>query len=186
MALTDEVSEIATAAGRYADADEVVAAVLVAEPSPGERTYLCAFDGPSGRSWLALDEAARPVTARKRLREAISIAAMCEVAEESAGGGDLEELRAQLLTLRLTEHPAGIEEAETAALELEAVIGAPPRVASPAYLESLGEATRRLEHALGENAGSSFAAAMRGALGAVEELTKVVEGDYRLPLDGSS
>ena len=52
----------------------------------------------------------------------------------------------------MTEQPDGIEEAEEAALALERAIGAPPRVASPAYLDAVGAATRRLELALGEPA----------------------------------
>ena len=69
---------------------------------------------------------------------------------ELAGGGDLDELRARLAQVRMTEQPPGIEEAEEAALELERVIGAPPRVASPAYLDEVGAATLALERALGE------------------------------------
>ena len=81
--------------------------------------------------------AGRRATGRSCAR-AVSIAALCELAEEAAGGGKLEELRAQLLSLRLTEHPEGIEEAEEAALELERTIGAPPRLATPAYLDAVG------------------------------------------------
>jgi len=59
--------------------------VLAIEPSLGERLYLCAFtDADSAKSWLALDDDASPVSSRKRVRDAASIAAMCEIAEESA------------------------------------------------------------------------------------------------------
>jgi hypothetical protein len=108
---------------------------------------------------------------------------MCELAEESAGGGDLSDLRGRLLSLRLTENPSGIDEAEEAALALEAAVGSPPRVASAAYLDAVGTATRRLERALGEG-GSPFAEAMRQATGAVEELTRDVEARYKRPLAG--
>ena len=113
------------------------------------------------------------------MREAASIAAQCELAEETAGGGDLDELRRQLVTLRLTEAPSGIEEAEDAALALERTIGAPPRVASPSYLDAVGAATRRLELALGEAGPSAFARAMEHASAAVAELAADVEQHYK-------
>ena len=46
------------------------------------------------------------------VKDAVSIAALCEIAEESAVGGDLDELLSQLVALRLTENPEGIDEAE--------------------------------------------------------------------------
>jgi hypothetical protein len=83
--LDRELEDVAVAAAAFAAADEEVAAIVPAEPSPNRRTYLCAFDGPDGRTWLALDSAGSPVTNRDRVRESISIAAACEVAEESSG-----------------------------------------------------------------------------------------------------
>jgi hypothetical protein len=84
MALSDELEEIAGIAGRYATDGEHVAAILATEPRSGERVYLCAFDGPAGRTWLALTADGNPVESRDRLRDAISIAAVVELAEESA------------------------------------------------------------------------------------------------------
>jgi hypothetical protein len=181
----DDLDRIAAAAARFAADGEQLAAVLTAEPAPARRVYLCAFArGEDDRSWLALDEDGEPLRARAAVRDAVSIAALCELAEEHAGGGDLQELRAQLATLRLTEAPVGIEAAEEAALELERAVGSPPQVASPARLDAIGAATRRLEHALGEDAASPFAEAMKLAIGAVEALTAEVEGAYKLELDG--
>jgi hypothetical protein len=182
VALSDDLEQLAAAAVAFADADEELGGVLAAEPSPGARVYVCAYEGPRGRSWLALDDDGRPLESRAAVREAVSIAAMCELAAESAGGGDLEELRAQLLTLRMRERPAGIEEAEEAALELERVVGLPPRLASPTYLDTVGAATRRLEAALGENTGSPFTQAMKSAMAAVDELTTEVERTYKRSL----
>jgi hypothetical protein len=180
--LSERLSAIADAAVRFAASGERVDAVLVAEAVPGERVYLCAFEGEEGRTWLALDEDGQPVTSRNRVREAVSIAAMCELAEEQAGGGELEELRRQLATVRLTENPPGIDEAESAALELERTLGSTPRVATPRYLDEVGAATRRLERALGDSGNSPFAVAMQQALPSVEELAKEVESQYKLPL----
>ncbi|HSS72850.1 MAG TPA: hypothetical protein VLK53_04720 [Gaiellaceae bacterium] len=112
----------------------------------------------------------------------MSIAALCELAEEAAGGGRLEELRAQLLSLRLTENPEGIEEAEEAALDLERTIGAPPRLATPAHLDAVGAATRRLERALGEDMSSPFGEMMKQAIAVVTELETDVLGGYKLEL----
>ena len=49
----------------------------------------------------------------------------CASSLTRAGGGRLDELRDRLMTIRLTESPDGIEEAEEAALALQQVIGAP-------------------------------------------------------------
>ena len=108
--------------------------------------------------------ARRAGPARRRARgssaAAVSIAALCELAEESAGGGKLEELRRELVALRVTERPEGIEEAETAALALEQTILPPPRLATAEYLDAVGAAVRRLELALGDSMASPFAEAM--------------------------
>jgi hypothetical protein len=181
VGLADDLARAAEAAAAFAEGDVRVEAVLAAEPD-GARIYLCALGGGDGtRSWIALDDAGVPVTSRARLREAISIAALCEIAGDTAGGGRLEELRQRLVALRLTENPPGIDEAEEAAFALEVVIGAPPRLATPAFLDDVGLATRRLEVALGEGS-SPFGRAMASALATVEALTQEVESTYKLGL----
>jgi hypothetical protein len=94
---------------------------------------------------------------------------MCELAEDFASGG-LDQVRAER-----------IEEAAEAALALERVLGAPPRVAAPAFLDEVGIATLELERALGE-VSSPFSEAIRGASGAVDEFAKEVERDYLVGL----
>ena len=139
MGLAEDVERIAAAASSRADADERVAAILPVAPADGERIYLCAFEGLGGaQSWLALDERGAPVTDRTRVRDAASIAALVEIAEESAGVST---------------------EAE-------------PRVASAAYLDSLG-ANGHTQEVVGS---------LQGALPAVEELTRDVELHYKLEL----
>src|SRR5918911_4438116 len=160
MGLREDVERAAELAGSFAGPGESLAGVLPTEPAPGRRVYLCAFAEETGRrTWLALDGDGAPIASRASVREAASIAALCELAADTAGGGDLEELRSHLAGLRLTESPPGIDEAEEAALALERAIAAPPRLATPTYLDSVGLATRPLEQALGDNGASPFAAA---------------------------
>ncbi len=176
MTLAGELERIAEKTG--ADA------VLAAEPHAGERIYVCAFEeADGGRTWLAVERDAEPISERQRVRDAVSIVALCELAEEIAAGGDLDELRSQLAALRMTEDPAGIEEAEEAALALQRALGAPPMLATPARLDEIGAATRTLEAALGGvMQGSPFAAAMKGASEVVETLFADVADSYRIPL----
>lgn len=182
VALRDDLERIGGVVAAFAEADEELSGILAAEPGEGRRVYVCAYEGTRGRTWLVVDADARPLTSRAAVREAVSIAALCEVAAETAGGGDVAELRAQLLALRVREDPPGIDEAETAALELERAIGEPPRLASAAYLDAVGAATRKLERALGDVAQSPFTEAMRAASGAVDELRSEVERAYKREL----
>ena len=139
--------------------------MLPAEPAPGARVYVVRVRRAptASRSWLALDDGGargHRSTGRPRCR-------LRRGALRGRGGaaalGDLDELRAQLVALRLTEAPPGIEEAEAAAAELQRTIGAPPQLASPARLDAIGAAVRRLELALDPRAPSPFAAAMQAA-----------------------
>jgi hypothetical protein len=107
---------------------------------------------------------------------------MCEVAEETAGGGSLPELRAQLAMLRETEAPDGIEDAEQAVAALEQTVGGELRVASPAYLDEIGVATRKLELALGAQGGSPFSEAMKAAGLTIDGLAADIEEHYKLEL----
>jgi hypothetical protein len=176
MALAEELERIAEIAG--------ATAVLAAEAQPGERIYVCAFDDEgTARTWLAFGSDGQPVSERRRVRDAVAILALCELAAETAAGGDLDDLRSQLAALRLTENPPGIDEAGEAALELQQVLGVPPVLATPARLDEIGAATRRLEIALGGAVqGSPFAAAMKGASEVVDALQREVEGSYRIDL----
>ena len=139
MALSDDVSRIASAATGYAGPGEQIAAVIPVEAQAGERVYLCAFMGEDGtQSWLALDDDGVPVTSRRRVRDAASAAALYEVAEET---GHL---------------PAEPE----------------PRVASLRQLDLVGA----------QSGAGELAAAIQGALPAVDELTRDVEAHYKLEL----
>jgi hypothetical protein len=177
MALVEDLERIAVAATTHGE----VAGVLAAEPSWGRRLYLVALGTDGQRRWLVLDDDAQPIERRDDVRDTASIVAMCELAGDLAGGGDLEALRSQLTQVRMVEQPPGIEEAEEAALALERVIGAPPRVATPAYLDEVGVATLALERALGELS-SPFSTAIRSATGVVDEFVQDVERGYLVEL----
>ncbi|MDQ2981873.1 MAG: hypothetical protein M3R26_06095 [Actinomycetota bacterium] len=139
MSLSEDVGRIAEAAVRYAAPGEELAAVLPVEPASGERVYLCAFSQADGaQGWLALDDRGSPLTNRTLIRDAASIAALVEIAEESAA----------------------------------VQIGDEPRLASPAYLDSLGSA-----------ANGGVAGALQGALPAIDELTRDLELNYKLELE---
>ena len=177
MALAEDLERTAAAAAPLGR----VVAVIAAEPASTRRLYLVALDVAETRRWAVLDDAGAVVARREEVRDTASIVAMCELAEDLAGGGDLEQLRAQLAQVRIVEQPPGIEAAEDAARALEHVIGAPPRVATPAFLDEVGAATIRLEQALGE-VSSPFSDAIRGATGAVDEFVREVERDYAVDL----
>lgn len=182
MTLEEELSAAGEAAQEHAGDGEELVAVIPAEPGSGSRVFLCAYDRDGERSWLALDAAGIPIADRVLVRDAVAIAAMVELAEESAGGGDVGELRARLVELRLTDNPEGIEEAEVAAAELQEAIKPPPRVASVPYLDELGLAAAKLEQSLGQVGGSPFAEAMKTGIAASDELADDVESRYKAPL----
>ena len=179
VGLEEEIAAAAEAATAHAANGEDLEGVVPAEPAAGARVYLCAYRSGEEQTWLALDSQHRPVVDRALVREAVSIAAMCELAEESAGGGELGELRARLVELRLTDAPEGIEEAEVAAADLQETIRPAPRLASVDYLDAIGLAAARLEQTLGEAGGSPFAEAMKSGMPAADELAAEVIRSYK-------
>jgi hypothetical protein len=183
MSLAADLERIAAAAVVHGDG-KPLSGVLATEPAPEARVYVCAFGADSGeRAWIALDDAGEPVRSRRIARDAVSIAALCEVAEEAAFPGDLDELRSQLVALRISEAPEGIEEADDAALALQRVIGVPPQLASPQRLDEIGLAARRLERALDPTAPSPFTDLMRSAVEVADTLWRDVEAGYLQPFE---
>jgi hypothetical protein len=183
VTLSDDLAAIAAAASSFAAPSERVSGIVAAEPLGSGRVYLCAYESADGHVWLALDAEGRPVRSKRVVHDAASLAALCEVAEESAGGGELAELRATLADLREREAPEGIEDAEAAALALEQTLQPAPRLATAEYLDAIGAAARKLELSLGDASASPFAAALQQAVTAVEELAAEVERRYKGPLE---
>jgi hypothetical protein len=183
MSLADELERAAELVLALAEPGAGVSGVLATEAEPGRRVYLCSLDGSDGtRGWLAVRDDGSAVAARADVRAAVSIAALCEVALESAGGGDLDGLIASLADLRAREAPEGIEDAEAAAVALREIVGEPPQLATPARLDEIGAGARRLERELDPGGASPFAAALKAAQAAVQELQREVEAGYLVDL----
>ena len=85
MPLEQDLRRIAERAAVYAEEGEDVAGIVPAEPASGFRLYVCAYGSEDATSWLVLDATGVPVADRELVRDAVSIAALCEVAEEAAG-----------------------------------------------------------------------------------------------------
>jgi len=85
VALEQDLRRIAERAAVYAEEGEDVAGIVPAEPASGFRLYVCAYGSESATGWLVLDATGVPVADRELVRDAVSIAALCEVAEEAAG-----------------------------------------------------------------------------------------------------
>jgi hypothetical protein len=183
VGLGEELERVAELVTVQMGSDAVVSGILATEADPGARVYLCSLDEADGtRSWLAVDGRASPIVERATVRAAASIAAICEIAADSAGGGDVDALVASLADLREREAPEGIEDAEHAARALRAVLGDPPQLATPKRLDEIGAAARRLEQELDPGGPSPFASALKSSQGAVSELQREIEAGYRVDL----
>ena len=115
MALENDLRRIAETAARFASDGEEVAGIVPAEPASGIRVYVCAYADGEATSWLVFDATAVPVQDVQLVRDAVSIAALCELAEE-ATGAETEEAR--------VASPALLDElGATGGAEVAAVVG---------------------------------------------------------------
>ena len=182
MPLSGDLERIAEAAATFAAPDERVSGVVAAEPLGAARLYLCAYESGDRHAWLALDDDGRPVASRRLVREATSLAALCELAEETAGGAISARCAPGSRSFARPRRRTGSRRPRRRRPRSSDAIEPPPRVATTAYLDALGVAARRLEQALGEENGSPFAVALQQALPAIEELAAEVERTYKGPL----
>jgi hypothetical protein len=90
MSLDHELRRIAEVAVTYCRDGEELAGIVPAEPAVGVRLYVCAYRDGEETSWLVLDSDASPVEDRSLVRDAVSIAALYELAEEASGKNDEE------------------------------------------------------------------------------------------------
>jgi hypothetical protein len=85
VSLSEDVSRIAGVAAQHRAPGQQVVAVIAVESAAGERVYLAAFADEGGeQEWLAFDADGTPIQDRAHVREAASIAALVEVAEEAS------------------------------------------------------------------------------------------------------
>jgi hypothetical protein len=85
MDLDRDLRRIAEVAGSFAAEGEDVSGIVPTEPASGIRLYVCAYGSDDGKRWLVLDATGVAVEERTLVHEAVSIAALCEVAEDAAG-----------------------------------------------------------------------------------------------------
>jgi hypothetical protein len=85
VALDRDLRRIAEAAGGFASDGEEVTGIVPTEPSNGLRLYVCAYGNEEPTGWLVLDATGVAVEDRALVHDAVSIAALCEVAEDAAG-----------------------------------------------------------------------------------------------------
>jgi hypothetical protein len=85
VGLDDDLRRTAEAAVIYAADGEELVGIVPAEPASGLRLYVCAYGREDEAKWLVLDATGVPVEERALVRDAVSIAALCEVAEQAAG-----------------------------------------------------------------------------------------------------
>jgi hypothetical protein len=90
MSLDQELRRIAEVAVTYCREGEELAGIVPAEPAAGVRLYVCAYRNGDETSWLVLDSDASLVEDRSLVRDAVSIAALYELAEEATGSGGEE------------------------------------------------------------------------------------------------
>ena|SRR5690242_7843058 len=93
MELGRELRRIAEVAVTYCRDGEELAGIVPTEPAVGVRLYVCAYRDGEETSWLVLSADGSPVEERRLVRDAVSIAALYELAEEAAARADGEEPR---------------------------------------------------------------------------------------------
>ena len=150
----------------HAGRGDAVSGVLATEP-PAGTPRLRLLDRRRGRArepGSPSTRTAAPVTSRVELRAAVSIAALCEVAADAAGGGDLDGLhRDASSSCASGRRRRGSRTRRRPRARLRDVVGEPPQLATRQRLDEIGVATRRLEQELEPGGASPFAAAMKAA-----------------------
>jgi len=156
VTLVEHLEEAHAAAVGHAGPGEEVVGVLPAEPGVGERVYVLAFSSGEALSYLAIDSRHEPIHDRQLVRDAATILALSERAEEASGammGPELiDRFTDAAVTLDELGQPAGAAACRAAidALRELETAAAGPRVASPAFLDGVAYAAADVGAALGE------------------------------------
>jgi len=153
MTLEEELETAVTAAGRHARPGEQAVAVMAAEPA-GMRVFVVALAAGEDLGFVAVDEAGAAVADRRLVKDAVSLAALAERAEEVSGATAADDLVEQFRETAASLRGAGEGEAAAAA-EAVAEAGerlgaaaAGPRAATPVYLDGLAALAGELAGAI--------------------------------------
>jgi MoxR-like ATPase len=150
MTLVAQLEAARDAASQLAAEGEQVVAVLAAEPGSDALVFVCAYEGAGELSYLGLDTTHQPVTDLRLVREAVTVVALAERAEEVSTATSGDELRdgfarvAQALRAAGREQEAASAEAVVARLDELAGVVEGPRVASPGYLDRVAASAGNL------------------------------------------
>lgn len=152
MTLVDELERAGRLGAEQAGTGATVAAVMAADGRDG-RAFLVVV-GADPYAYLLLDAAGVAVADRGRVREVVTLIALAERADEVAGALEGERAAAAFADCagRLAEHgdPAASEAAAAVAAAYRELVAAAsgPRVATPAYLDRIGERAAAAAQAL--------------------------------------
>ena len=153
MTLEEELETAVTAAGRHARPGEQPVAVMAAEPA-GTRVFVVALAAGDDLGFVAVDGAGTAVADRRLVKDAVSLAALAERAEEVSGATAADDLVEQFRGAATALRRAGEGEAAAAAdavAEAGARLGAAaagPRTATPVYLDRLAALAGELAAAI--------------------------------------
>jgi hypothetical protein len=153
MTLEEELETAVAAAGRHARPGEQPVAVMASEPG-GARVFVVALAAGEELAYVAVDHAGAAVADRRLVKDAVSLTALAERAEEVSGATAADQLVAQFRASSEALREAGEGEAAAAAGAV-AVAGerlgaaaAGPRAATPVYLDRIAALAGELAAAI--------------------------------------
>ena len=123
MALDQELRRIAEVAVTYCRDGEELAGIIPAEPAVGMRLYVCAYRAGEATNWLVLRADGSPVEERSLVRDAVSIAALYELAEEATGAPEeAARVASPALLDSLSGSPNAVEALKSATVTVDELL----------------------------------------------------------------
>ena len=153
MTLEEELETAVAAAGRHARPGEQAVAVMAAEPA-GRRVFVVALAAGDELGYVAVDGAGAAVADRRLVKDAVSLAALAERAEEVSGATAADDLVERFREAVRSLRGAGEGEAAAAAEAVAeagarlAAAAAGPRAATPVYLDRIAALAAELAAAI--------------------------------------
>lgn len=150
MTLEQELERTLAVAGRHADPGEKAVAVIATDGADG-RVYVVAFAAGDDLAYIALHADGAPVSNPRVVKDAVTLAALAERAEEVSGATAADELveRFGEAAKRLEAKPAGAAaDAVVSAARRLGEAAAGPRAATPVYLDRMAALAAELAGAL--------------------------------------